>query len=147
MRPKRQLATPTPGAKLKRFLEDTCEFIAGNRGFASAMSELQNDASLFEVYRGELMLPIAVLLDHAKKAGVVEQSMEPVDVLAIIGMVHFVAAIAEPVDPENWRRYLAVQLNGFRTDAAPVLPLRPAALSSDQLNRARAAGAERRQQP
>lgn len=62
-------------------------------------------------------------------------------------MVHFVAAIAEPVDPENWRRYLAVQLNGFRTDAAPALPLRPAALSSDQLNRARAAGAERRKQP
>ncbi|MFI6366166.1 TetR/AcrR family transcriptional regulator [Nocardia sp. NPDC050630] len=138
---------PDPWRGLTRFVEATCEIIAGNRGFATAMSELQNEAILFEVHRGELMLPIAVLLDRAKKAGVVEQSMEPVDVLAIIGMIHLVAAITEPVAPENWRRYLAVQLNGFRTDAAPELPLHPAALSPDQLNRARAAAAARRKQP
>lgn len=135
---------PDPWHGLAHFLEYTCDTVAGNRAFATAMTELQDGATLFEGHRARFLSAVEVLLQRAKAAGTVRPQVELADILAVIGMVHAIAVWTGSVDPDNWRRYLAFLLNGLRTAAAAELPLLPPPLTVRQLDQARAVLVERR---
>ncbi|WP_327099061.1 TetR/AcrR family transcriptional regulator [Nocardia vinacea] len=135
---------PNPWYGLTRFVELTCEMVAGNRGFATVMTELQDGAILFEEHRERLLPAVEALLRRGKAAGSVRPEVELADVLAVIGMVHAIAAWTGPVDPDNWRRYLIFLLNGIRTATEPELPLTTPALTEEQMNEARVALVRRR---
>lgn len=118
--------------------------VAGNRGFATIMTELQDGATLFEEHRGRLLPAVEALLRRGKTAGSVRPEVELADVLAVIGMVHAMTVWTGPVDPDNWRRYLIFLLNGIRTATEPELPLTTPALTEEQMNEARVALVRRR---
>lgn len=137
-------ADPDPWHGLTSFLEQTCGNVAGHRGFATAMSELQDGATIFEEHREQLIPELESLLVRAKAAGALRPEVAVADVLAFIGMVHSIAVITEPVDPDNWRRYLAFLVNGMRSASEPELPLWPPPLTVAQVDQARAAAVRRK---
>lgn len=78
---------PDPWRGLARFLELTCETVAGNRGFATAMTELQYGATPFEEHRAKLLLAVEVLLQRSKAAGAVRPEVELGEFALGIGFV------------------------------------------------------------
>ncbi|MEV6258861.1 hypothetical protein AB0L97_37005 [Nocardia sp. NPDC051911] len=79
-------------------LERTCKLVAGNRGFASAATELQEDTIVGDWFEDRIRPAMERLLDRARSAGAVRPEIAAVDVYAAMTMVHAVADLTGPVD-------------------------------------------------
>ncbi|WP_433634890.1 TetR/AcrR family transcriptional regulator [Nocardia sp. CA-120079] len=125
-----------PWVGLTRLLERICELVAGNRGVAIAMTELEDGTTFFDQFEAAVAPVVEILLDRARVRGDVRPDVVPSDVLALIPMVHAVAAFADSVQPDIWRRYLALLLDGMQAQAGP---LPTPGLTLEQIRTARAA--------
>ncbi|MFE9322475.1 TetR/AcrR family transcriptional regulator [Nocardia sp. NPDC052278] len=131
---------PDPWSGLAGLLERTCELVAGNRGLAAAMSESADGARTFARFEAAVAPVLENLVDRARADGAVRADLAPADVLASIAMVHSVAAFTGAVRPGNWRRYLALLLDGMRYPAEPAVE---PALTMAEIRSARAIAAAR----
>ncbi|MEV5835506.1 helix-turn-helix domain-containing protein [Nocardia sp. NPDC052112] len=125
-----------PWFGLTSLLERICELVAGNRGIAIAITELEDGTTFFDRFEASVAPVVGALLDRARACGYVRPDLVPSDVLAMIPMVHTVTVFAESVQPDVWRRYLALLLDGMR---APAGALPTPALTLDEIRIARAA--------
>jgi AcrR family transcriptional regulator len=76
---------------------------------------------------------VAGLVDRAQQAGELREDFEITDTPVIQLMLTAVIEYAGDVEPDLWRRYLAIVLDGMRAGAART-PLGSHALSDDQLD-------------
>jgi hypothetical protein len=118
------LADPDPWHGLVWTIERNLELQATDRG----LSQLVHDSpqGLERIVRvRERLLPIGRdLIVRAQAAGAVRADIETGDLPIIQLMVSLVLEASHDVDPELWRRYLALALRGIAThpEDLPALP-------------------------
>jgi len=82
--------------------------------------------------KARLRASVTAIFDRAKAARVLREDVEPLDSPMIAMMLGAVMDRSRDVEPELWRRYLSLLLDGLRPAAATSLPV--AALSAAQLD-------------
>jgi len=81
---------------------------------------------------------VTALFDRAKAAGVLRVDVEPSDAPLIMMMVGSIIDRTREVEPDLWRRYLGIMLDGLRPHAASPLPVAPASMEDILAAKARA---------
>ena len=133
------LETEDPWDAVVWLVEYACRHMATNRGFSEVILELGEDIARFDCQRQRIAPAITALVQRAQAAGVLQPGIETSDVFALIHMVDSLAEFTRPVDPDVWRRYMAIALNGIRAEGVARQPFAVDALSWDQLAQAREA--------
>jgi AcrR family transcriptional regulator len=122
-----------PWRGLTGFLERALELLASDRGFKELV--LGSPGGLERAARiRQRMLPLAsVLVQRARAAGQLRADIEPQDIPIVQLMLSTVIDAAHGVQPELWRRYLDIVLQGLRADPAPPQPLATPPLTPDRV--------------
>ncbi|MDG3013105.1 TetR/AcrR family transcriptional regulator [Speluncibacter jeojiensis] len=138
------LADPDPWHALVTFLEYSCLTMAVNRGLGDVITDRMTDLQRISCTRERITPVIEQILVRARDAGTLRAEAEVSDFFALIRMIEAIADFARPVNAEVWRRYLAVMLDGLRSDDLPRCPLPVPALTEDQIMQAKQHCAGRR---
>ncbi|ONM48155.1 TetR/AcrR family transcriptional regulator [Nocardia donostiensis] len=130
---------PDPWAGLVEFFEYACHHMATNRGLGEVLLEMDDDIERFHCARDRITPTVAAIVARARDAGIIQPDIEATDFFALIHMVEGLAEFAKPVNPQVWRRYMALTLNGIRADSTPRQPLPVRALTFDEVEAAKTA--------
>lgn len=128
---------PDPWLGLVQFFEYACGHLANNRGFSAVIFELEEDVERFAALRDKVKPTVARVIDRAREAGTLQEDIETSDFFALIHMVDAVGEFARPINPNVWRRYMAIALNGMKTDSVPRQPLTVPPLTDDEVEHAK----------
>jgi AcrR family transcriptional regulator len=120
-----------PWLGIVRVVEGIATAQTADRGLREVLMG-QHDSARMEQVTDRLMSPLERLVERAKRAGKLRVDAEPSDLGMAVMMLCGIADIAVEVDPELWRRYLPIVLDGLR----PGEPLPGTALSLDQMRAA-----------
>lgn len=130
-------AMPDAWDGLVHLLVKSIEMQQANRGLKELVfgerSAARENAARFAGKVNRLLPMMAGMMERAKAAGQLRPDVSVTDLAVIQFMMHGVGTFAAPVEPELWRRQLAICLDGLRAqrDAGPPLPLVP--LTGEQL--------------
>lgn len=111
---------------LAMFLTATAELHAADRGMREVLFASGYGRDRVAKVRAHLTEPVATLVARAQADGYLRTDIKAQDVPILHVMIGAVAEYAFDVDPELWRRYLTVLLDGLRVDAGPSVLPRPA---------------------
>jgi AcrR family transcriptional regulator len=114
----RAAAHEDPWEGLVHWLEHIIELQAGNRGLKAIMTSSARGKERVAAGRAQIAPRIGPLVERARQAGVVRPDFAVSDLPMIAFMVTSAAEYTHDVDPELWRRYLAIALDGLRGDSA-----------------------------
>lgn len=124
-----------PWSSVKRFMTEGAEQLAHDRAFLQAIGPGLFDEPELQSARDELLLAVDELLVRAQDAGVVRRDLSATDIPFLLNAVGGTIEHVPCSDPELWRRYLLVVLDGMRpagatplTVAAPVAGQLPAVM-------------------
>jgi AcrR family transcriptional regulator len=131
----RAVADPDPWNGLVSFLEGANEL--QSRDFALRDLVINTPDGLDRSCRvRERLLPFGdSLIGRAKEAGQLRADIETADVAVIQLMVSSVIGAARDIDPELWRRYLHILIQGMRANPSPPEPLPHKALAEQDVDR------------
>lgn len=101
--------------------ESFAEAIARDRGYFQLFAQREKPMPGEEVKR-HVVDGLACFLDRAQSAGVVRDDLVVFDVTALCAVAARQPAWRLARQPELWRRYLAIVLDGLRPEAARPLP-------------------------
>jgi AcrR family transcriptional regulator len=116
-----------PWAALVGAAEMIASNVARDHGFYQALQEAGETAPVRTCIRQEAVEAIAPLVDRAQAAGVVRADVSPVDVVLICSLAGKLPRWRLEREPELWRRFLAIVLDGLRPEGAHPLPHPPPA--------------------
>jgi AcrR family transcriptional regulator len=117
------------------FVEHLCELTATDRGLREMVYSKAYGGYRVECARDRLRPPISKLVERARDDGYLRTDVEHTD-MPIIGMLAgTVSEWAGHVEPELWRRYVALLLDGMRHGDGHK-PLAVDALDDDQMDEA-----------
>jgi len=129
-----------PWESLSSFFEISAARLVRDRGLHQAMFGPTSHEK--PPIRRDLVDAVVELFARAKAAGVLRPDIEAMDAIPIYAMMGVASDVGGVVSPEQWRRSLALFLDGMRaTDRAP---LRVPAIPIDLLEEALAATKPRR---
>jgi AcrR family transcriptional regulator len=130
------LAEPDPWVALTTFLERSMEMQAEDRGFKELQLQSADGRERLRVFRARLRPLVAELMRRARDAGELREDAVAHDILLVSLMTGAVGDFSASVEPQLWRRALAIQLDGLRArrDAPTPLPVGP--LDDEQADRA-----------
>ena len=126
------LGVEEPWDGLVLFFERGGELQARDRGLKEIIADHAHGGECLIRARDRLRVLVTELFDRAKAAGVIRADAEALDTPMIFMMLGPLMERAHDVDPDLWRRYLGLVLDGLRPESATPLP-RPA-LRPDQLD-------------
>jgi hypothetical protein len=132
---------PDPGQALEWFLERTMTMRAEDRALHDLLigdAEMPRRVARMRERVGPLL---AELVRRAQAAGRLRPGIAVSDIAVVSLMLREVVEFSHEVEPDLWRRYLALLLDGLRGEQSP-LPRPP--LDSDQLETAMACHKPRR---
>jgi len=134
----RALADPDPWAGLESFLRRSAELQGADRGLKEVLS--CDLATMDRVRRiRERILPLAErIAARAVEAGRVRPDFAPADLPLLGMMVAQIVDFARDVDPDVWRRYLALLLDGLRPEGYERPPLPGGPLTAEEIDAAMA---------
>jgi len=133
---KGSLADPDPWHGLVAFLEQGLAMQAADRGLKELLVGHGHAAESGARVRARLLPVVARLVARAQEAGALRPDIGALDLPIVSLMLGQVIDFSHAVEPDLWRRYLALLLDGLRSEGRP-LPLAP--LEPAQLNAAIAA--------
>jgi AcrR family transcriptional regulator len=117
-------ADPDPWHGLASSLEKVCELQAHDRGLREVMLGTGKAAQRHALVDRRIKPLVDPLIARAKEQGALRADMEPLDLPMIQLMV---AAVTDQTgEPDLWRRYLRLLLDGMRTQPDGTEPLPPA---------------------
>ncbi len=119
------LANPDPWDGLVLFFERGCELQARDRGLKELLGSHTHGGGCVVDARDRLRVLVTELFDRAKAAGVVRADADPYDAPMLHVMLGAVMDRTRDVEPEIWRRYLGLVLDGLRPYAASPLSQPP----------------------
>ncbi len=131
------LAAPDPWDALTEFFEFAGAHMAVNKGLVDVMSGADQGCTELGGQRLRVEAAIGELFARAQAVGELRADAEPSDFFALIYMVGAMAEFAQPVNPDAWRRYMALILDGLRDRRFNRPELPGAALTPDQVDRAK----------
>lgn len=115
-------ADPDPVAGLAHLLAGLGQRMAEDHGLRDLLVGVPGLREEALAARRALKPVIATLLQRAKDAGAVREDVEASDLSVIVAMLAEAISITSSVDPEMWRRYLTLLLDGLRPLSATTLP-------------------------
>ena len=130
---------PDPWTGLVDFFGYMCQHMAGNRGLGEVLVTLDDNEERFACVKERMQPAIARVIDRAKAAGELRPDAEAGDFFALIHMVDWIADFARPVNPDIWRRYFAVILDGLRCETKERQPLPERPLTDQEIHVAKTA--------
>ena len=124
---------------LTGFLERSMEMQAEDRGFKELMLHSAEGPERMRRFHEHIRPLVAELVRRAQVAGELRPDVVEHDVLLVSLMTGAVADVAQAVDPQLWRRALALQIDGLRARRDGPTPLPVGPLDDEQADRAMAA--------
>jgi hypothetical protein len=131
------LGDDDPWRGLSRFLERSMEMQTEDRGFKELLLQSAEGRERMRLFRARIRPLVAELVRRARDAGELRADVVEDDVLLVSLMTGAVNDFAHAVEPQLWRRSLALLLDGLRARGATPLPVGP--LDAEQADRAMAA--------
>lgn len=117
------LAEPDPWRAFEGLMTATVEMTACDRCLGeAARPELMVDPRL-EQLRTEMISGIETVLERGRRAGVIRRDVAAEDIPVLTGVIGSTMERYGRANPDLWRRYLGVVLDGLRADGA--VPLSP----------------------
>jgi AcrR family transcriptional regulator len=121
---------------LVMFLEGSLHMQFGDVG----LNQIMNDPALGHARVSEARTRIAPLItrlvERAKEQGTVRPDFDQSDIIFVQVALSAIMARSRTIEPDLYRRYLAIFLDGIRTDRATFSPLPVAAVSAEQTHAA-----------
>jgi AcrR family transcriptional regulator len=117
------LADPDPWRGFTGFLRRNLEMQACDRAFRQIMLGTPEGAQRVRQIRDRMFPLGAQLVQRAKAAGALRTDFEAEDVPMVLLMLTTILDSAREVDPDLWRRYLEVVIQGLRAQPDPPAPL------------------------
>lgn len=134
------LAEPDAWRGLVMFLERSLHMQFGDRG----LNQIMNDAALGDERVSEARTRIAPLItqlvEKAKRQGVVRADLDQTDVIFMQVALSAIMERSRDIEPDLYRRYLTVFLDGIRAGDQRFTPLPVAPLSAVSTHRAMTQG-------
>ncbi len=118
------------------FLERVCELQAGDLAFTDIASMRFLHAPGIETARKRAYDLGSQIVQRAQAEGSLRDDVTAEDLAFVVWAHSRVSEATHAIDPQAWRRYLALTLDGFRASAAhplPAPPLRPRQVLRAQL--------------
>jgi AcrR family transcriptional regulator len=132
----RAAARPDSWDALAGFMEEINTFMAGDRGLRDVLFSSSRGAESAARTRRRLAPAVDALLRRAKDDGHLRPDAERADLLLADVMVDAARTFTAPVAPEQWRRCLALVLDGLRARRDGPTPLPQPPLDEATANRA-----------
>lgn len=127
------LTNPDRWEALVGFLEYGLELQARDRGLKELLLSTDEGHARVARVRGRLEPMVAQLIERAHAAGALRPDIAHQDMPVITVMLGAVIDGARDIEPDLWRRYLAIVLRGLRADPTPLEPLPIGPLTEEQL--------------
>jgi len=127
------LAEPDSWTGLVTFLESACTELATDRGLREILMFASYGRDRVERGKARMQPLVTQLVQRAQRDGHVRQDLRPTDIIFIEFMLSSAAGYAEPVQPELWRRYLALITDALRPAREGPTPLPEPALEPHQM--------------
>jgi len=124
---------PDPWSGLVCFMERMAEIMAGDVGLRQMLMFATYGQDLVTVARQRNAPLLQRLVERAQAAGQVRTDLKQTDIMFIIFMMTEAARLTHAANPDIWRRYLTLILDGMRPDREGVTPLPVAALRPEEL--------------
>jgi len=134
---------PDPWLALVSFLEYDAATLAGDLGLRQLMMFATYGRDRVAYAREQMRPVVARLVERAQAAGTLRPDFSATDVPLIAFLLASVAEYAGPVQPDIWRRYLALIVDGMRASRDGVSELPVAALTPEEIERSMRAHGER----
>jgi AcrR family transcriptional regulator len=128
----RALANPDPWRGFVEFFEASLEEQAADRGLKQLMLGAAGAYKRIARARERLQPMVTRLVERARDAGQLRADFEPTDIAILQIMVGSVVDLTYELEPELWRRYFAILLQGLRARPEPPAPSAVAALPFEQ---------------
>lgn len=103
---------------LQEFMETAVEVLMRDRGLFEAVHERMADVPRLVEMKARLTDHIMEVVARAKTEGDVRRDVDAQDVPMLIAAAAQAGSIASATDPELWRRYLQIMLDGLRADGS-----------------------------
>ena len=130
------LADPDPWRSLAGYFERALALQARDRGLAEVLFSPTVRRPRVAEARRRMGPVVTQIVERAVEAGAVRSDIGVTDVPLINFMLHTIVDIGRDVEPELYRRYLAIVLDGLRPDPGAADPLPVEALDFDRFQAA-----------
>lgn len=114
-----KLDVADPWEALTGYVEDALALQARDHGLKEILFSVPPDMDRLVEARAQLPPIVTELVRRAVEAGVVRPDLETSDVPLINIMLNTLVDLGRGYEPELYRRYLAIVLDGIRADPAP----------------------------
>jgi AcrR family transcriptional regulator len=126
------LEIPDAWEALSFYFEKASQLQARDRGLKELLSCSTHGGEPVVAAKARLRVSVTSIFDRAKAARVLREDVSPFDSPMIAMMLGAVMDRSREVEPDLWRRYLSLILDGMRPQAATPLPV--GGLTADQLD-------------
>jgi AcrR family transcriptional regulator len=121
----RLLEADDAAVALEEFMTDGVEVLAADRAFCEVIGRPSLQHGGVRDAIGRLCVAAEVLTARAREQGAIRSDVTGMDIVLLLGGIHQTAAPLLEAQPDAWRRYLALALDGLRTTDARTLPHEP----------------------
>lgn len=139
------LAAPDPWQALVSYLEYAAETMASSIGLRQLMMFATYGRDRVAYAREQMRPVVTKLVERAQEAGVLREDFSATDVPLIAYMLGAAAEYASYVEPEVWRRYLTLIIDGLRPSRDGVSELPVPALTPQEMEQSMRAHGQRGQ--
>ncbi len=119
------LTVEDPWQGLCQFMRRNFELQSADRGLREFLLGRADSTELGHRARTRIQPLVTELVAHAQAAGRLRADLGQSDIAIILAMLGGLIDAALPVEPELWRRYLAIVLNGMQCEAGDEFPGQP----------------------
>ncbi len=109
---------PDPWIGLASFLERSLELQASDQGLKELLLGLPDGMRQIERIRNRMIPLMTGLVQRAQAAGQVRSDFAPQDIPILQMMLGTVVDVSRDAQPDLWRRYLTLVLDGMRADGS-----------------------------
>jgi len=136
-------AAPDPWQGLVSFLEYAAASMAGDLGMRQLMMFATYGKDRVAYAREQMRPVVSKLVERAQATGALRPDFSATDVPLIAYMLASVGEYAGPVQPDLWRRYLALIIDGMRATTGDMTGLPVPALSPEGIEQSMRAHGQR----
>src|SRR6476659_1140962 len=128
-------ASPDPWSGLVFFMERMAETMAGNLGLRQMLMFATYGRNLVAVARERNAPLVERLVRRAQAAGQLRADIRQTDIIFIVFVLIEATQLSHAADPDIWRRYLTLILDGMRPGREGVTPLPVPAMLPEEMEK------------
>src|SRR5215831_5818368 len=130
------LNAPDPWGGLVSFMERMAEIMAGDLGLRQILMFATYGRDLVTIARQRNAPLVERLVERAQAAGQLRADIRQTDIPFIVFILTEATHLAHAANPDIWRRYLTLILDGMRPGREGITPLPVAAMRPEEMEKA-----------